>query len=557
MKYLQTLFNLLLLFGTLLIASSCKQQTKKADLIITNANIWTGNSNKMKAQAMAIAGDSIIAIGTNEEIQTFRDDSTKVIYVKSGFIAPGFIDCHVHLMSGGNGLLGVQLTDAKTPQEFTRRLAVYAKGIERGTWIMEGNWDHTLWGGELPKKEWIDSVTKDNPVAVYRLDGHMLLANSKALEIAGINKNTVDVPGGEIVRYKDGTPTGILKDNAKELLLGKITPMTEKQKEKVFKAAMNYFLSNGVTSVNDVEGLSENYGSYGTAYKLRESGELKVRIYAAKSLNQWERLARMNRKDDKWLKTGILKGFVDGSLGSHTASFRTAYTDKPTDKGFFINTREDLYKWISAADKIKLQITVHAIGDSAIHTLLDIYKRVIDENGVRDRRLRIEHAQHIAPEDIKRFAELGIIASMQPYHAIDDGRWAEMIIGPERIKTTYAFKSLLDAKATVVFGSDWAVAPAIPIMGIYAAVTRRTLDDKNPGGWVPEQKISVEQALTAYTKDAAYASFDEKIKGTLEPGKLADFVILSEDITRADPVTIKDIKVLQTYVGGKKVFEKK
>jgi len=236
-----------------------------------------------------------------------------------------------------------------------------------------------------------------------------------------------------------------------------------------------------------VEGLSENYGSYGTANKLREEGELKVRIYAAKSLNQWDQLAGMSRKDDKWLKTGILKGFVDGSLGSHTASFRAPYTDKPTDKGFFINTREDLYKWISAADKIKLQITVHAIGDSAIHTLLDIYKHVIEENGVRDRRLRIEHAQHIAPEDIKRFAELGVIASMQPYHAIDDGRWAEKIIGPERIKTTYAFKSLLDAKATVVFGSDWAVAPAIPIMGIYAAVTRRTLDDKNPGGWVPEQ----------------------------------------------------------------------
>lgn len=546
------LLGLLILVGGLL---SCKSKKLKADLIIKNATIWTGNEKQMIAQSMAIAGDSIIGVGTNEEMQQFKIEGTKVLDAKGGFITPGFIDCHVHLMSGGNGLLGVQLIDANTPAEFTKRIAAFAKTIEPGEWIVEGNWDHTLWGGELPKKEWIDADTKEIPVVVHRMDWHMLLANSKALEMAGINKNTPDVSGGEIVRYKDGTPTGILKDNAMKLVLEKMPPLTDEQKGKVFKAAMNYFLSNGVTSVHDVDGLKKNYESYSAANTLRNTGELSIRIYAARPLTEWDKQDSTNGKNDKWLKTGLVKGFVDGSLGSHTAAFRDAYTDKAGDKGFFINTKDDLYKWISNADKKNLHVTVHAIGDSAIHALLDIYERIIQENGIKDRRLRIEHVQHLLPEDIRRFAQLGVIASMQPYHAIDDGRWAEKVIGTERIKTTYAFKSLLDAKATVVFGSDWAVAPAAPLQGIYAAVTRRTLDGKNPDGWVPEQKISVEQALISYTRNAAFASFDEKIKGTLEVGKLADFVILNSDITKINPIEINKVKVLQTYVGGKKMFD--
>jgi predicted amidohydrolase YtcJ len=314
---------------------------------------------------------------------------------------------------------------------------------------------------------------------------------------------------------------------------------------------MKYLASNGVTTVHDVDSLS----SYGTAKKLQDANQLSVRIYGARPLNRWEELANIDMKDDKWLKRGFVKGFVDGSLGSHTAAFNEAYSDKANDKGFFINSQKKLYKWALAADKAKLNITVHAIGDHAIHAILNIYERIIKENGARDRRLRIEHAQHIAIEDMKRFAELGITTSVQPYHAIDDGRWAEALIGPKRTKTTYAFKSLLDAKTTVIFGSDWPVAPASPLQGIYAAVTRRTLDGKNPNGWIPEQKISVEQAIVAYTRNAAYASFEEKIKGTLEPGKLADFVIISKDLTKVDPIKIKDLKILKTYVGGKKVFD--
>ena len=250
-----------------------------------------------------------------------------------------------------------------------------------------------------------------------------------------------------------------------------------------------------------------------------------------------------------------MKAFVDGSLGSHTAAFLEPYTDLTTDSGLFVNSRVDLYNWILSSDSAGLQVAVHAIGDRAIRFLLDTYEMVEKENGDRDRRFRIEHSQHIAPADIERYARLKVIASMQPYQAIDDGRWAEPLIGHERIKTTYAFRSLLDSGATLAFGSDWPVAPATPLEGIYAAVTRRTLDDKNPDGWVPEQKITVEEALRAYTRDAAYASFEEDIKGTLEPGKLADFVVLDRDITKVDPVEIRDIKVLQTYVGGRKVYD--
>jgi predicted amidohydrolase YtcJ len=244
-----------------------------------------------------------------------------------------------------------------------------------------------------------------------------------------------------------------------------------------------------------------------------------------------------------------------GALGSHTAAFLEPFTDDPSDSGLFMLPENDLYNWVSGADKVQLQVAIHAIGDRAIQTLLNNFERIQKENGDRDRRFRVEHAQHIAPIDIPRFAELNVIPSMQPYHAIDDGRWAEPLIGPERVKTTYAFKSLMDAGAKVAFGSDWPVAPGSPLLGIYAAVTRRTLDDKNPDGWVPEQKITAEQALIAYTINGAYASFEEDIKGTLAPGKLADFVIMSDNITKIDPIRIKDVKILQTYVGGKKMFD--
>jgi predicted amidohydrolase YtcJ len=277
-------------------------------------------------------------------------------------------------------------------------------------------------------------------------------------------------------------------------------------------------------------------------------------------LSQWKELSAKvaaGGRGDKWLRIGVLKGFVDGSLGSHTAAFHKPFADSPKDSGFFITPANDLYRMIKSADSAGLKLMVHAIGDKAIYTLLNIFERVENENGPADRRFRIEHAQHPAASDIPRFAKQKVIASMQPYHAIDDGRWASKVIGEERSKTTYAFRSLMDAGAVVSFGSDWFVAPPTPLEGIYAAVTRSTLDEQNPGGWVPEQKISVAEALKAYTVNAALASFEEDIKGTLKPGMLADFVILDKDITAIDPADIRNVKVRRTVVGGKTVYESK
>ncbi|MDP2524534.1 amidohydrolase [Maribacter dokdonensis] len=551
MVFLKKLVNILVPVIVFTVSVACEQKSVSADVLIVNANIWTGNENQAKAESMAILGDSIIAIGTSTSLEGYKSKTTQVLDMKGKFITPGFIDCHVHLLMGGNALLSVELRDADSQDEFVKRIAEHSKSLPSGAWILEGNWDHTLWGGTLPNKEWIDEFTTDNPVALYRLDGHMILANTAALKIAGINKDTPNVEGGEFVKDDKGNLTGILKGHAMTPVLEKIPMPTESEKIKSIKAAQTYLLSNGVTSVHDVDSL----GTYTSAKNLKDNGELSVRIYSVDPLNNWYKRTNTDRESDKWLKVGGLKGFVDGSLGSHTAAFREPYTDKPEDSGYFINDEEDLYKWILKADEEGQQVMVHGIGDKAIHSVLNIYERIIEKNGKKDRRLRIEHAQHLAPDDISRFAELGVIVSVQPYHAIDDGRWAEELIGSERIKTTYAFKSLLDAQAKIVFGSDWPVAPATPLDGIYAAVTRRTLNDKNPEGWVPEQKITVEQALTAYTKNAAYASFEDDIKGTLEIGKLADFVVFDEDITKADPITIRDIKILATYVSGKKVFD--
>jgi len=552
MKDIQNyLMAIALLLGTI----SCQTKNQSADMIITNAKIWTGNESQPLAEAMAVAGDTIMAIGSNQEVMKFKSDKTVVTDLEGKFVTPGFIDSHLHFLQGGLSLSSVQLREASTPGEFIKRLAEFAASVKPGTWITGGEWDGKGWES-LPERSWIDSVTPDNPVFVERLDGHMGLANSTAMKLAGIDRKVRDVKGGTIVRNEAGELTGIFKDNAMDFIYNRIPPASAEQIDRALIAAMDYFASNGVTSVQavDAAGYADAIG------RVRKNGKLITRVYIMETISRWEKLKKQVARDgrgDKWMKTGGLKGYVDGSLGSHTAAFLEPYTDLQTDSGLIVNSEEDLYSWISNADKADLQVGIHAIGDRAINTLLNIYERVEKENGVRDRRFRIEHAQHIAPGDIERFARLRVIACMQPYHAIDDGRWAEELIGPERIKSMYVFKSLLDSKAVVAFGSDWPVAPASPLEGIYAAVTRRTLDDKNPDGWVPEQKITVEQALSCYTKNAAFAAFDEKIKGTLEPGKLADFVVLSDDITVIDPVKIWEAKVLQTFVGGKKVFDSK
>lgn len=552
------LFNasLIVLIAVVLAACDPKTPVAPASLVVTQARIWTGDDDMPWAQALATDGERILAIGSADEIAPFISDETKVISVPGSMVVPGFIDTHVHFLTAGAGLASVQLRDAKTPEIFAQRIGEYAKTLEPGQWVLYGTWDHENWGGELPQRSWIDDVTPNNPVWINRLDGHMGLANSKALELAGIDANTPNIDGGEIVRDDNGNPTGILKDNAMNLLASAIPAPSLAQRERIVRAAMDYLASNGVTSVHDMA----DWQSLETYRHAKKQNDFITRIYSVIPLQDWQRLKEeidTNGSGDPWLRIGGLKGMMDGSLGSHTAAFFDAYTDVPEDRGFLLQELSEMSQWIQDADSAGLHIIVHAIGDRAIHNLLDIYGDVVDENGGRDRRFRIEHAQHIHPGDLSRFATQKIIASMQPFHAIDDGRWADKVIGSERAKTTYAFRALLDEGARVTFGSDWDVAPATPIEGIYAAVTRQTLDGANPNGWVPEQKISVEEALKAYTSEAAYASFEEDIKGMLRPGLLADFVVLDRVLTDMPANEIPDTKVLATIVGGKVVYPNK
>jgi predicted amidohydrolase YtcJ len=525
-----------------------------ADLVVLNAVIWTGVTGAADAQALAVRDGRIAAVGTDADVRPHIGAATRVINAGGGMVVPGFIDAHVHFIEGGFRLSSVQLRDAATPAEFTARIRDFARTVPEGTWITGGDWDHTLWGGTLPERAWIDSVTPHHPVWINRLDGHMALANSAALAAAGITAATPEVEGGEIVRDATGAPAGVLKDNAMGLVDRVVPAPAPELSDRALDAAMRYVAAQGVTSVHNM-GTWEDLRTF---MRARDAGRLRTRIYAAVPLDGWQRLAEtvaQHGRGDAWLRIGGLKGFVDGSLGSHTAAFHEPFDDQPGSRGLLVNEPADLHDWIAGADAAGLHVMVHAIGDRANAMLLDIYERVARENGARDRRFRIEHAQHIAPADIPRFARAGVIPSMQPYHAIDDGRWAERVIGPERSRTTYAFRDLLDAGARIAFGSDWFVAPPTPLEGIYAAVTRRTLDDRNPGGWVPSQKVAVEEALRAYTADAAYASFEEREKGILAPGFHADFVVIDRDLRRIPPESIRDARILMTAVGGRVVHE--
>jgi len=549
----------MLLFASLGSASA----QPAASLVLLNGKVWTVNEAQPRAEAVACLGGRIVAVGSNDEIRKWVGSATEVIDLGGKLVLPGFNDAHVHFFSGGENLASVQLRDAKSEDEFRRRIAEFAAKRPGGRWITGGDWDHENWTpARLPTRQLIDAVTVGHPVFVNRLDGHMALANSQALQLAGITRDTPDPPGGTIVRDAAGEPTGVLKDAAMERMEGVhgvIPAPSQDQIADAVRAAMRYAAENGVTSVQDMSAAPDILRVY---QALLARGELTVRISGHQPLATWQRLAAVGLRADfggEKLHIGALKGFADGSLGSTTALFFEPYLDAANTSGLANSEmipESKMQSHILGADRAGLQVAVHAIGDKANHMVLEMYEEAARQNGARDRRFRIEHAQHLRMEDIPRFGKLHVIASMQPYHCIDDGRWAEKRIGPERAKGTYAFRALLDSGAVLAFGSDWDVAPMVPLMGIYAAATRRTLDGKHPNGWVPEQKITVAEAIRAYTMGSAYASFDEKIKGSIEPGKLADMVVVSDDILSIPAVEIEKMRVETTVFDGKVIYRR-
>jgi predicted amidohydrolase YtcJ len=536
-----------------------------ADVVLINGKVWTVNKNQPEAEALAVWHGRIVAVGKNDDIKRLVGRGTRVIDLHGRRVVPGFYDSHVHLLGSGQRLGEVALKDAKDEAEFGRRLREFDQKLPRDRWLVGGEWDHDrTFAGQLPTAELIDKYVADRPVFLRRYDGHMVVVNSRVLKLAGITAKTADPSGGVVYRKPDSKePSGLLRDNAMGLVEGLIPAPSETEIIEAVHAALDEARQVGVTSVQDMDGSGSatRRTLFHVYQQLARHGKLTLRVDLRWPLGEWESLARLGIEQgfgDDWVKIGGLKGFVDGSLGSSTAKMFEPFLNEPGSTGVYVTPLDKLRRDITAADRAGLSVAVHAIGDRGNAEMLDIFGDVAKANGPRDRRFRIEHAQHLRPQDYVRFKALGVIASMQPYHGIDDGRWAEGRIGLQRCASSYAFRSLLDAGAKLAFGSDWSVAPLSPILGIDAAVNRRTLDDKHPNGWFPEQRITVAESIEAYTLTSAYAAFEEKDRGSIEPGKLADLVVLSRDIlAEKERDHIAEAAVIMTMVGGKVVHEAK
>lgn len=534
------------------------QPKPAATLVITNAAIYTVDKQHQRAEAVAVIGDRIVAVGSKAEIDSWRGPQTKVIDAGGKLVLPGFNDAHLHFIQGGAQLEQVQLTDAASPQEFAKRIAAQAKKTPKGEWILGGRWDETKWTDpQLPTRQLVDPVTGDTPIFVERYDGHQALANSAAIRLASVNAKTPDVPGGVIMRDGSGNPTGIFKDAAQELIYKTIPPMSHEQRLRAARGALQHAVSLGVTSVQHMNPEFADVAAYS---ELAEKGELTTRIYAVPMETEWRDQSRVGIRHawgSSYLRLGAVKGYADGSLGSRTAYMFEPFADEPGNRGLLsdeMHPPSGMRDRLMQTDAAGLQVRVHAIGDRAISMMLDIFGDIEKEHGYHDQRFAIEHAQHMAPKDFDRFAKLHVIASMQPYHAIDDGRWAEKRLGHDRARYSYAWRSFLDHGVTLAFGTDWPVAPLNPMLGLYAAVTRATLDGKNPNGWIPEEKITLPEAVEAYTMGAAFAEFQEREKGSITPGKLADMVIISDNIFELKPEAIRNVNVDTTILGGKVVY---
>jgi len=536
-----------------------QKQTQKADLVLLNGKIITLDSHNTQGRAIAVKGNRINYVGTNVGVMDYiQQGKTQVIDLQGKPVIPGFNDAHLHFLSGGLSLLRVNLTGCKTKTEIATKLKAKIKNTPKGSWVVGRGWDHTLFNkGQWPDKKFLDQITSFHPVYLTRIDGHVAWVNSLALLEANIDKNTPDPEGGEIVRDALGNPTGILKENAADLVANLIPSPTDGDMQKAIQTAIAEAKKNGITSIQDNSDLNV-LPIYNT---LAEQGNLTVRVSEwlpfewIKTPEKVDSLKSAFKERGNLLKLGPFKGYVDGTLGSRTAYLFEPYTDDSTSVGIPQYKQEELDSLITKADKMGYQICFHAIGDKANSMVLTAYQKALETNGRQDARHRIEHAQVLREEDIPLFGKLGVIASMQPTHCTSDKRWAEERLGSERCKEAYAWRSLLVKRAHLAFGTDWPVEPLNPLMGLYAAVTR-----KDPAGnpsqpsWYWRESISLIEALRAYTIGAAYAEFQDSLKGSLEVGKLADMVVLTKDIFVLPPKEILNTEVEATIFDGQVIY---
>lgn len=519
-----------------------------------NARIWTGSGALPVPGAVGTKNGRFATLGT-EAVKAACSKTTRIVDLQGAFVVPGLIDNHTHFVPGSLALERIDLIQAHTPTMLAHEVGAAAASMPADRWIQGWGWDAERWGGTLPDRSLLDAVVSDKPVALRRTDGHVMLVNSLALSLAGISRATPDPEGGVIVRDASGNPTGILKDLAIDLVERVIPPPGEPEIDRAVTRGIALALSKGITQVH---GTDLDWAAFGAFRRLNARGEPGLRYYSLTPIEDWEKLSRIietEGRGDDWVRWGGVKGLLDGSLGARTALFRAPYADNPTTRGITRLPPEQLQILVDAADRAGIQVACHAIGDDAVSILLDIFAATAARNGPRDRRFRVEHAQHVASDCIPRFQLQGVIASMQPYHAADDGRWALKPLGAKRLGDAWPIRSMLDHGAHVTFGSDWPVAPLDPVAGLAAAVFRQTIDGKQPGGFVPEQRISLAEALTAYTKANAYAGFQEDRLGMIAAGQLADFTVMDRDLFQCSVDDLAKASVLLTVVNGEERFK--
>jgi hypothetical protein len=539
----------------LIMASSLSaQQGKSADTIFINGDIYTGATPEARVRAIAISGGKIIATGANEEVLKLKEPKTEVVDLGGHFAMPGFNDAHVHLGSAGFEKLNVNLVGCKSLDEMKQRIADRVKTAASGEWIQGGGWDHTLWlEQKTPTHADIDNITTGHPAIFKRVDGHIAIANSAALKAAGITAQTPDPHGGKIDRDEKGEPTGILRETAMGLVDSKIPRPTMAQRRRAAELALQDAARSGITSAQD----NSDWDDFLTYEQMEKEGKLTLRIAEwlpfDAPIDQLLKMRQHHPHDDNMLHTTMLKGFMDGSLGSRTAAMLAPYDDDPKNSGIPRYEQDKLNALAAERVSNGFQLGFHAIGDRAARMALDAFAYAEQKTGKKNLRFRIEHDQVVAPEDFEKFKSLGVIASMQPNHLLTDMNWAESRIGAERAKHSYAWREFLNDKVVLAFGTDYPVEPITPFRGVYAAVTR-----KNEAGtkeYFSEQKLTIQEAIAAYTTGAAYAEFAENTKGELKAGMLADFVVLDRDITKVPPADILKTRVLRTVVGGKTVYQ--